>query len=221
MEPVESPSLAAYLFVLCFFLVGPLLGLRGASIQRARGKSGALGFFAVVSVAWAGWFAAGVVLLSGSLFAPAWLEWVAPVGVVPGALAGGFVLRVLSAHAPVVRASEPWGKGKRIAAVLAVSVASVVLCVGFFRMNMSRARRELPPGAVLISERAWEATIPADYQYSLSARMTESEFREWVQALELVPTDDPRRYEGTENGTQCGKEARYFGPEALFRSWCY
>ena len=83
-----------------------------------------------------------------------------------------------------------------------------------------------PQGATgrrgVIEERAVVDDFLGDFEYVLTARMSESSFREWMRRLQVAPTDDPNRYGLPHDYIEheCGSEGRYADGVAEFHAWC-
>lgn len=67
-----------------------------------------------------------------------------------------------------------------------VSLA-VVLILGTYSLFVWPFHRALPWGATQVREETWTEGFLPDYTYTLKARISEDEFRSYVEALELTP----------------------------------
>jgi hypothetical protein len=182
-----SPTSTQYALFLCFMLLGPAMGVMAGFLahQRARGVAGAALMTLVAS--WSGWV---VSCVCAAVMFPTYprsgvpSEPIAMLFVVPGFVTGGLAL------AWVYRSARARGSARGEAQVgLVLTALAALASVGLVQLHtyatMWPARRHLPTGAVVLREDILVDAFIGDFVYEMDARMTEGEFREWMQALEL------------------------------------
>jgi len=88
--------------------------------------------------------------------------------------------------------ADPGAKKKRLAlCCLLLAVLAVLGLVGLRWLCVHPYRRELPRSATVTSEESWSEPGPLsqDFTYSLTAKISEEEFRAYVQRLGLKQYD--------------------------------
>ena len=225
MLPVVSTTPTQYALAVCFLVLGPVFGVMGALLQWRREENVAFGAIVVVGASWLAWFVScgvALVLFPGYPVSGAPPEPIAMAFTVPGAAAGILVLQWLATRRPPTR-----GDAKRFAAAgwLAVVVGvllSVGLVEGHARLTTSAARRALPASAVIVSEEAYADAFVGDHRYTLSARMSPAEFRDWMRRLGLRELPG-RALDYEREGSSmfdCGAEGWYRNGVGHYVSWC-
>lgn len=225
MQPVVATTPTQFAFAIGILLLTPVVGAFGASLQRSRGRGAMSGFLLASGASWGGWIVGAFTAIA--LFpeypgAGRPSEPVAMLFVLPGLLGGASALRWLATRGTVVR---PPGRARRVGLGAAVVLAALLAVGGVLskvEIDMWPAMRALPEGAVVLEETALMDTFLGDYTYTLRARMSESEFREWMRRLDVEPTEDPSRYGAPRDGVEpeCGRRGRYVDGVGAFRSWC-
>jgi hypothetical protein len=224
VQPVVGATPTQYALGICFLFLGPAFGLAGGFLQWRRGLSVFAGMFAATGVSWMAWI--GSCVLALFLF-PEYprhpSEPVAMLFTLPGLVSGALVLRWTAKRRAPERGPRWLGPALGtglIAAVAALSVAAISVHV---RALEWPAYRELPDGATVIFERAYEDSFFGEYMYEMDARMTHDEFCAWMRRLGLRPrTPEERIFErGSMEGLRgCGSRGEYEGGVARFRSNC-
>lgn len=226
MQPVIDTTPTQYALFVCFLVVGPALAIAASYVQWQRGESVVFGAFVAAGASWFGWFvscAAAALLFPGYPVSGHPAEPVAMLCTLPGgAITGLLALAWLASRRPVTR-------GTRTRLLLVVS--SLVLAsaavgwtlVSFHVWLMTPdARLVLPDSAVVVSEEGFSDDFLGDFTYSLTARMTLTDFHAWMLRLGLEPLPAaPLRYErpGSEDW-DCGARGWYANGAGHYSAWC-